>query len=399
MRHSFFGGFLVLLCCVIFCGPMVWAEESESDEPQSQEVHSEEQGFQIPAGDALPDVTARSAIVMEASTGHVLYSRNADDRMFPASTTKMMTLIMALEDGRLYDMVKVSRNAAGTEGSTLWLEEDEKLRMVDLLYGMMMVSGNDATVAVAEHISGSVPAFARKMTSRAHELGAVSTNFMNSSGLPDEKHYTTARDLAILAAHGFTLEKFEQIVSTKEGTFNWVHDPSHFLRNENQMLWLYDGANGIKTGYTDAAGRCLVSSAKRDGVQLIAVVLDATYMWNDSIALLDEGFRHVESDKRIKAGSIVDTADVVLGRKKKVEVRNQETVTLPEFDNMTAEYEMKCVLPEQVHAPIKKGDVIGTLQYSLNGQVVSETPLVAVEDVEQKSFFRLILNKVKAWFD
>lgn len=413
VKHSLFKSILLMLCFVLFSTPFVRAEENQDDELRSENLRSgelrsetaaddatqpEEQKVKIAADDALPDVTARSAIVIEASTGHVLYSRNKDARMFPASTTKMMTLIMALEYGHLSELVKVSSNAAGTEGSTLWLEEDEKLHLIDLLYGMMMISGNDATVAVAEHIAGSVPAFARKMTDRAHELGATSTNFMNSSGLPDEKHYTTAHDLAILAAHGYTLNNFEKIVSTKEGRFSWVHDPSHFLRNENQMLWLYDGANGIKTGYTDAAGRCLVSAAKRDGIQLIAVVLDADFMWNDSIALLDEGFRHIKSKKIIKADSVGQTVPVVSGRRKTVEVNTQENVSLPEFDDAELEYELEYELPDHVRAPIAKGDVIGTMHVMLDGREVAKAPMVATEDVEQKSFFKLLCSKVKNFF-
>ena len=421
MKHSLFKGILLLLCFVFLGAPFVWAEENRSDEVlsesrQSRELKSEsdedesksekrevseskpeDQKAKIPAGDPLPEVTAKSAIVIEASTGHVLYARNKDARMFPASTTKMMTLIMALEYGHLNEIVKVSSNAAGTEGSTLWLEEDEKLHLIDLLYGMMMISGNDATVAVAEHISGSLPAFAKKMTARAHELGATSTNFTNSSGLPDEKHYTTANDLAILAAHGYTLNNFEKIVSTKEATFSWVHDPSHFLRNENQMLWLYDGANGVKTGYTDAAGRCLVSAAKRDGIQLIAVVLDADFMWNDSMAILDEGFKHITSKKIVKAGSVDKTVPVVSGRKKKVEVNINEDVKLPEFDNTELEYELEYELPHQVHAPVSKGDTVGTMYVMLDGRAVAEAPLVAVEDVEKKSFFNLIYKKLKGF--
>ena len=375
---------ILLLCWGIFMSPSLQAEEPEAEPPRI-----------VPRGDLLPDVTARSAIVMEAKTGHVLYERNADQRMFPASTTKMMTLITALEDGNLDDIVTVSRNAAETDGSTLWLEAGERIRLENLLYGMMMVSGNDATVAVAEHMDGSVSAFARRMTKRAHELGAKSTNFMNSSGLPDENHYTTARDLAWIAIHGFTVPGFEEIVSTKEGIFPWVHDPSHFMRNENQMLWLYEGANGIKTGYTDAAGRCLVSSAKRDGIQLVAVVLDALYMWNDSIAMLDEGFRQVTTRKVVTGGRVEKTLPVSSGRKKTVDVKTTEDIQLPEFSNGIVHYELQYELPKEVHAPVAEGDRIGTLHILLEGREVAATPLVTTESIEQKSFFRKVWRMLR----
>lgn len=252
----------------------------------------------VPDGDVLPEVTARSAIVMEADTGKIIYQRNAHELRYPASTTKMMTLIVALENADLDEVVTTSENAYGAEGSTMWLEVGERLTMEQMLYGIMLVSGNDATIAVAEHIAGSVPRFANMMTNKAHDIGATDTYFKNPNGLPDPEHYSTAYDLALIAAYGYKNPMFVKIVSTKEKFVPWsINDYDRTLTNENQMLWLYDGANGVKTGYTDAAGRCLVSAAKRDGVQLIVVVLDALYMWNDSIALLDYGFKQV---KRIR---------------------------------------------------------------------------------------------------
>lgn len=248
----------------------------------------------VPVGDALPKVTARSAVVMEAKTGRVLYQRNMNDLRYPASTTKMMTLIVALENADLDEVVTTSENAYDTEGSTMWLEVGEKLTMEQMLYGIMLVSGNDATIAVAEHIAGSVPKFANMMTNKAHDIGAKNTFFKNPNGLPDPEHFTTAYDLALIAAYGYNDPMFEKIVSTKETFVPWgINDYDRTLTNENQLLWIYDGANGVKTGYTDAAGRCLVSAARRNGVLLIAVVLDALYMWDDSIAMLDYGFQQM----------------------------------------------------------------------------------------------------------
>lgn len=169
----------------------------------------------------VPDISAKSAIVIEATTGKVLYSKNADERRYPASTTKMMTLIVALEQGNLNDLVTASANAANTEGSSLWLQPGERLKMLDMLYGMMLVSGNDATVAIAEHIAGSVDSFARRMTDKAHSIGAQNTNFTNSSGLPDPNHYSTAADLARIAAYGYHNPLFTKIVSTQHTNIPW----------------------------------------------------------------------------------------------------------------------------------------------------------------------------------
>ena len=351
--------------------------------------------YTAPPGDLLPAVTARSAVVMEATTGKILYSRNMDERRYPASTTKIMTLIVALEEGSLDDMVAASENASHTEGSTIWLEPGEKMRMLDLLYGMMLVSGNDATVAVAEHIAGSVDAFAQRMTAKAHEIGAVNTSFVNSSGLPDERHYTTAHDLALIAAYGYGNPMFEQIVSTKEKQIPWgKNDYDRVLRNENKMLWLYDGGNGVKTGYTDAAGRCLVSAAKRDGIQLVAVVLDSQYMWNDSIALLNYGFEKIHPVKLAAKNSTIKTVDVISGRKKSLELKLAEDLTVPEADQDQGKFSKVIHSPDQVYAAVRQGDVLGTMDIMYDGKKIASANLVAAESIEKKSFFLAVYQGV-----
>lgn len=347
---------------------------------------------EVPPGDKLPQMTAASAIVIEAKTGHVLYERDADKQMYPASTTKMMTLITALESNDLDEIVTVSDRASGAEGSTLWLEIGEKIPLGDLLYGMMMISGNDAAIAIAEHVDGSVAAFADHMTRRAHELGATGTNFVNANGLPDANHYTTAHDLAKMAAYGYTLDNFADIVGAKEEIFPWVHDPTHLLRNENQMLWLYEGGNGVKTGYTDAAGRCLVSAANRNGVQLIAVVLDSLYIWNDSIALLDYGFSKVENEAIVRADETVETLPIISGRKKSMTVKTVDEIVMPTFKDDEAAYDLEYDFPSFLRAPIKKGDAVGRVHVLCDGKEVAQTEVVATADVEQKSFFKMLLN-------
>jgi len=354
-------------------------------------------GLVLSPDDALPRVTARSAVVMEARTGRVLYERSMDNRQFPASTTKIMTLIIALEKGNLDDVVKVGPHAAGTEGSTLWLEEGDEITLRELLYGMMLHSGNDATVAVAEHIAGSVDAFARLMTDKAHEIGAKDTNFVNANGLPDDAHYTTAHDLALIASYGYTLPEFEEIVSTKEITFPWVKDETHLLRNENQMLWLYEGGNGVKTGYTDAAGRCLVSAAKRDGIQLVAVVLDSNWMWNDSILLLDYGFSKIDRTTVVKKHAQAGTVAVTGSRARRLGVQTKDEIVLPVVDG-AAGYEQTIDLPHAVKAPVRKGDVVGTLRVSYDGKEVAKTDLVAMQDAERKSFFLTVWKSLQSLF-
>ena len=339
-----------------------------------------------PPGDALPEVVAVSAIVIEASTGHVIYARNAEQKMFPASTTKIMTLITALEEGDPDDIVTVSKNSFGTEGSTLWLEEGEKIKLGDLMTGLIMVSGNDAAVAIAEHIDGSTTKFAERMTKKAKEIGATHTQFKNPHGLPDEQHYTTAHDLALIAAYGYSLKNFEDIVTLKEKPFPRKQDPNNLLKSENQMLWLYRGGNGVKTGYTDAAGRCLVSAAKRDGIQIVAVVLNSDYMWNDSIFLLDYGFKHVETKKLLNAGEVVETLPVESGRRKSVQVFAKKEIVVPVFKNET-EPKIQYDLPDYLSAPVRKGDIVGKAFVMRDGKKIAETDLIAASDSEQNSFF------------
>ncbi|MFV0636216.1 D-alanyl-D-alanine carboxypeptidase family protein [Mitsuokella sp. WILCCON 0060] len=348
--------------------------------------------------DPLQNLTARSAVVIDAASKQVIYARNKDDRRFPASTTKIMTLILALEHSNMDDIVTVSSNAAGTEGSTLWLEAGEKIRMGDLLYGMMMHSGNDATVAVAEHIAGSVDKFAAMMTAKAHEIGAVNTNFANANGLPRDDHYTTAYDLALITAYGYTVPGFEDIVSTKEIDFDWVKDPSHHLRNENQMLWLYRGSNGVKTGYTDAAGRCLVSGAKKDGMQLVAVVLDSVYMWNDSIKLLDYGFAHVEPETLVNKDDIVDYAAVSGASGKKLPLKAASTLTLAKLKDTDKTYQTH-VEVKDLRAPIKEGDTVGRFVVELDDKEVASTDLVAGADITRRSFFLTVWHFLTSLFN
>ena len=356
----------------------------------------EVEGLVVSPDDKLQNLTARSAVVLDAATGLVIYQRDMDTRRYPASTTKIMTLIVALEQGNLEDTVTVSRNAAGMEGSTLWLEPGDRVPLRELLCGMMMASGNDATIAVAEHIAGSVSAFAKLMNDKAREIGAKDTHFVNPNGLPNENHYTTAHDMALIAAYGYRLPEFEEIVSTREITFPWVKDDTHRLRNENQMLWLYEGGNGVKTGYTDAAGRCLVSGAKDDGLQLVAVVLDSVYMWNDSIALLDYGFEQVEPERIFRKGQVVGSVSVGL-LEGELEVKAAKDLSVAQLKQGTkVKYDQKLEVPETLTAPIKEGEKVGRLVILQDGRELGAVDVLAAKSVrpEEHGF----LARLMAWF-
>ena len=203
--------------------------------------------------------------------------------------------------------------------------------------------------------------------------------------------------MALLAAHGYSLENFEEIVSAQEKIYQWIHDPAKKLRSENQLLWLYRGGNGVKTGYTDAAGRCLVSAAKRDGIQIVAVVLDSYFMWNDSIALLDYGFANVSSEKIIQGDKIVRSLPVVSGHKKTMPVKTAGDITVPIFKN-SDDYKIEYDLPKFLSAPIKKGEAVGQVRVMLDGKEVATTDLIATENDTQKSFFKILWENLKKLF-
>lgn len=350
--------------------------------------------------DPLPLVTAHAAIVIEASTGHVLYERNADEQLPPASLTKIMTLITALESNPLDEIVTVRQGAYNAQGATLWLGVGEQIPLGELLYGMMLTGANDATLAIAEHCGGTIADFSARMTQRAIELGATGTNFVNPQGQPDTEHFTTARDLAIITTHGFSLPHFEEIVSAKEASFDWIHDDSKTFRNENRMLWLYRGANGVKIGYTDDAGKCLVVSAKQNGVQLIAVILDSLYAWNDALFLLDHSFGRVSSQTLIQTGQVVKTLPITSGRRKSMQVKTAGEIIMPVFDGGEDNaYNIVYDLPENLTAPVTSGETIGKIRVVLpDGREAASVDVVTTLDVEQKSFFRLLLNKIRGLF-
>ncbi|MBQ9961408.1 MAG: D-alanyl-D-alanine carboxypeptidase [Firmicutes bacterium] len=246
-----------------------------------------------------PIVSAKGAILIDAADGSVIYEKNADQKLYPASTTKIMTALIALEvmeeiDADFESTIVVPKEAAGIEGSSLYLKAGEKVSVEELLYGMMLQSGNDAATAIAICMGGNVENFVKLMNEKADELGCRNTHFVNSSGLYDENHYTTARDLAIIACEAMKNTDFRKVVAAPD----WAgEDSGRKITNKNKTIHQYDGATGIKIGYTRASGRTLVASAKRGNKELIAVMLSAPDWFKDGYALMDYGFMREESKK------------------------------------------------------------------------------------------------------
>ena len=243
--------------------------------------------------------SAQSMLLLENSTNRVLYERNADKKRPMASTTKIVTAITVIENASdLERTVKVPSAAVGVEGSSVYLEHDEELKIIDLLHGLMLQSGNDCAVALAITVGGSVEKFAEMMNVTAKKAGATNSNFVNPHGLHDDNHYTTARDLALISSYAMKNPVFESIVSTKRYTMPWMgRDYDRVVMNKNKILSTFDGGDGIKTGYTKRAGRCLVSSATRDGMRVICVVLDCGPMFEECGALMERAFSEYKLEK------------------------------------------------------------------------------------------------------
>lgn len=338
------------------------------------------------------NLSAKSAIVIEATTGEILYEKNADERRYPASTTKMMTLITALEAGNLNDIVTVSPNSANTEGSSMDLMLMDRLKMHDLLYGVALVSGNDATVAIAEHISGSVSNFAKLMTDKAHGIGALNTQFTNSSGLPDPDHYSTAHDLARIAAFGYKNPKFAEIVGTSQKNISRNDHQEELFYNQNKLLRMYSGANGVKTGYTNDAGRCFVSAAKRGNIQLITVVLDADTMWEDSIALLDYGFSQLQETEIVHAGDAAGTIQVTNGRTDAASAVISNSLVVPLTQSSRDEIQTVVEISKTIRAPVSAGQKVGVVKIMYHDKEIASTAVVAAEAINPNTFFQKIKN-------
>jgi serine-type D-Ala-D-Ala carboxypeptidase (penicillin-binding protein 5/6) len=335
--------------------------------------------------DALK-VTARSAVVMEQSSHRVLFEKNAHERLAMASTTKIMTALVALEHGSLTDIVTVSPNAARVGGSSIYLKAGEKLTLEQLLYGLMLQSGNDASVAIAEYIGGSVNGFLDMMNKRAAEIGAVDTHFASPNGLDCPGHYTTAFDLALIAATAMGNANFRTIVSTKglyiplEGQEN-----GRYIKNKNKILWSYDGANGVKTGYTSDAGRCFVGSAEREGMQLISVVLDCGPMFEEAAQLMDETFAQYDMipvvEPRMAMGDVQD-AEGVSGT---VRFGAPQKLLLPLNKEEQQRVATEIHLWDKVKAPVAFGQPLGEGQVVLDGKVMGTFPVISLEKDDERT--------------
>ena len=337
----------------------------------------------VNAAPTPPAIEAKSAIVVDSVTGKVLYTKACHTRRPPASTTKMMTAILALEHGNLQDQVYASDYACKTPNSSLHLKPGEVLTLDNLLYGLLLRSGNDAAVCVAEHIAGSEPKFVEMMNQRAKELGAKDTHFANPHGLYNPKHYSTAYDLALIARQAIRYPEFNEIVRTRKAHIERsINTKDSDLSNHVRFLWRFDGADGIKTGYTREAGRCFVGSATREGWRPIAVVLKSNDAGADTSAILTYVFKYYQGFYFAKPGEVVTSVPVAGGVTPKVALVPSDglgiVVRKSRGDEGRAEVET-----EEAKAPIEKGEKLGTVTGYLNGKRIGSVDLIAAESVDR----------------
>jgi len=361
----------------------------------------------VPAGLAAqvpsaPELAARGYILVDHHSGKVLAAKNDGESLDPASITKLMTayaVFRALSDGQitLADQVPISETAWRTPGSRMFIEVNTRVSVEELLQGMIVQSGNDASVALAEYIAGTETVFAQLMTQYAREIGMTNTTYKNSTGLPAKGHQTTAADIARLATMIVTeYPQYYAWYSQREFTYNGITQ-----KNRNALLWRDPSVDGMKTGMTDAAGYCLVSSAKQDGMRLIAVVMGTdseAARARESQKLLSYGFRFYETYEGYGAGDVLDTPAVWMGAANQVRLGLEEDLILTVPKDSQDQLKASMSIRPELRAPIREGEQYGTLTVTLADETVAQRPLVALENVEEAGFFAKIWDHVVLFF-
>ncbi len=353
--------------------------------------------------DAEPQVSARSAILINADDGQILFAKDENTKRPMASTTKIMTALLTLEAAAVNNkVVTITGVMVRVEGSSMGLQVGDQLCLKSLAAGMLVVSGNDAANSAAIAVSGSTKAFAELMNKRADELHMTNTHFVTPSGLDDDEHYTTAKDMATLAMAAMKNPDFAEIAGNRLMNVDYVNpDQTRRFTNHNKLLSMYDGCTGVKTGFTKKSGRCLVSAAKRNGVNLIAVTLNASDDWNDHEKLLNYGFTKLVSCS-IDDSGFSCTLPVVGGNEPNVEVHgtvgSNVVIGMAESVNVKRTVE----LPRFIYAPVEAGQLLGVVRYTVGEKTIATTELVAAGEVtplhENKNIFQIFMDKVKALF-
>lgn len=341
---------------------------------------------------------AKSAILIERDTGTVLYKKNPDEKLPPASMTKVMTMLLimeALDSGKITmeEKVRTSEHAASMGGSQIFLEPGEVMTVNQMLQGIAIGSGNDASVAMAEHIAGSEEEFVSMMNQKAKQLGLKNTNFVNPTGLPAQDHYSTASDMAVIAKELLKYERITDFTGQYEAYLRENTDKKFWLVNTNRLVKFYDGVDGLKTGFTNEAKYCLTATAKRDGMRVIAVVYGAPTPKDRNAQIskmFDYAFAKYKTHPMYKKDSVVIKATVSKGQNNKVDVVTSESISLlTKKGEKIDDVQKKIVINQKIQAPLKQGDQVGTLQLVRKGKVLVDSPLIVKDSVNKASWWTL----------
>lgn len=346
-------------------------------------------------------ISAKGAVVIEANSGRVLVEKNKDEQLPMASTTKVMTALVALENTEDLDEVFATDNrAVGIEGTSIYLKKDEHLSMRNLLYGLMLASGNDAALAIAYRVGeGSLDKFVDLMNKKAEELNLHNTHFDNPHGLDSKTHYTSAYDLAVITAKAMENKDFTEIVKTKYAQIpSNIEGQNRFLRNKHKLLQQgMEGCEGVKTGFTDNARRCCVTSVFKNGMRLICVVLNCQNMFEESKMLLDNSFETYTYQSILKPNSYIDSVSVENGKIDSVKAYTKKGFSYPLKDSELNKINTKFSLPERVNAPIEKDTVIGEYKIYFNNDLIFTEKIYTIENVETKDYGQKIKDIIENW--
>ena len=356
-----------------------------------------------------PKVYAQGAVLMDFKTGRVLWQKNMNEELPMASTTKIMTAILALESGMLDDVTVASKRAASSPQVKMGIKEGEEHRLYDLLYPLMLMSANDAAVVIAEHIGGSVEGFAQMMNEKAKEIGALNTEFVTPNGLDKGNHHSTAYDMALIARYALNNEDFVKIINTPTITIPLKNsdEKSYTFNNKNRLLKEYEGAIGVKTGFTGKAGNCFVGAAERDGMELISVVLASGWgntgkerKWSDTKSILDYGFENYQITEVVKEGASTGKVPVLKSKEGFVNTQIAESgfacVTEEELKGLKTVVDLK----KSVEAPVKINDVLGSISvYTQNGELLFKTNIVSSENIERHDLNSCIKKTINLWLN
>lgn len=343
-------------------------------------------------------ISATSAIAIDSDSLRILYEKNAFSKKPMASTTKVMTIIVAIENNSLDDIVTISQKAASTSGSSAQLKAGKKIKLEELLYGLMLKSGNDAAVAIAEHTAGSVEEFAKLMNNKAVEIGALNTNFVTPHGLDENNHYSTAYDMAIIASYALKNPTISKIVNTKEKTMYFEDGTSVYLSNTNKLLSLYSGADGVKTGYTGMAGRCLIGSATKNNWQVITVVFgepSSASRLNDTIKILDYCFDNYHLTDLCTLYHLNFKINVEKGKKNNITPKYESSLLIPLTEEEIKAVTIRKSYSNELIAPITDNQIIGKVDFMLNDVLLGSIKLLSGENIERlnyKDYYNILLN-------